>query len=146
MIASEKGFTMAEALIVLAGFLVISVASLASAVPLYETARKDAFFNTLKADLYYSQLYAISHQREVTVNIVRDKNYYYSHERFDMPFVTERRYSGEIDITKGSMPLSFKFLGDGNVNLFGSFYILIKDEKYKMTIQIGRGRFYVAAE
>ncbi|WP_409270644.1 competence type IV pilus minor pilin ComGD [Neobacillus sp. SCS-31] len=144
--ASEKGFSMAEALIALAGFLAISTASLAITIPLYETAKKEAFFNVLKADLYYSQLYAISHQREVTFNIVRDKNYYYSHERFDMPLVTNRWYPKEINITKGSMPLSFKFLVDGNVNMFGSFFIYVDEEKYKMTIQIGRGRFYVAAE
>lgn len=146
MMRSEKGFSMAEALIALTGFLIISSVCLASAKPLYETAKKEAFFNVLKADLYYSQLYAISHQREVTVNIVQDEKYYYSHERFDRPLVTERPYSEDINITKGSMPLSFKFLVDGNVNLFGTIFIVIDKQKYKMTIQIGRGRFYVAAE
>ncbi|WP_156324583.1 competence type IV pilus minor pilin ComGD [Bacillus sp. FJAT-27245] len=144
--ASEKGFSMAEALIALAGFLVISTSCLATAVPLYETARKEAFFNVLKADLYYSQLYALSHQREVAFTIASDRNYYYAYERYDMPHIAERSYPKEINITRGTMPLFFKFQMDGNVNTFGTFYIYVKDEKYKMTIQIGRGRFYVAAE
>nr|WP_172797513.1 competence type IV pilus minor pilin ComGD [Bacillus sp. FJAT-27445] len=137
---------MAEALIALACLLVISSASLILAGPIYETATKEKFFSDLKSDLYYSQLYAISHQKEVTFTIVREKNLYFSFEQFDLPYIVERKYPEYINITKGSMPLSFKFMPNGNVNFFGSFFIIIDDKTYKMTIQIGRGRFYVTAE
>jgi competence protein ComGD len=143
---SESGFTLVESLIVLTAFLVLTSVSLLLFKPHLDWADSESFFTELQADLYYGQQYAISHQREVTVNFMPDKNYYYIHDRVDAKLIVERYYSEGIKLTPGSLTYYFKFLPDGNVNKFGSLYVDIGKKQYRMTVLIGKGRFYVTEE
>ncbi|RHW41074.1 type II secretion system protein [Neobacillus notoginsengisoli] len=146
MMRSEKGFTMVEALIALAGFLVISTVCLSLARPVYQTAKREAFLNILKADFYYAQMYALSHQRESTIIFKETDNAYYAYDGFNGSTLIARNYPKEIKAVPGSMPLTVKFVANGNVNRFGSFFILTEGRRYRLTILIGRGKFYIAEE
>jgi competence protein ComGD len=146
MIQNEKGFTLLETLLVLTCFLIISSVTLVSLKPHYRLLNNQLFFSQLKSDLYYAQQYAISHQTEVTVIFVPNQHYYYMRDRMKTPYVVKRTYSEDITVMEASMPLTFQFLGDGNVTRFGSFLVRIGSKTYRVTLLIGRGRFYVAEE
>lgn len=100
----------------------------------------------MKSDLYFAQQYALSHHHEVYVFIVPEQNMYYIRGRVTNETLIKRELSKEIMIVEGSQMLYFQFLSDGNINKFGTFYFYVGKEKYRMTFQIGRGRFYVQKE
>jgi competence protein ComGD len=143
---SEKGFTLVESLLVLSIFLIISSITAFSVKPQYEMTLCDSFLTQFRADILIAQQYAISHQKEVIVNIVSDEHYYYVRDRYDLPFVINREYSGKILIATGSLPLYFKFLPDGNPSKFGSLQIQCGKKEFRMTFLLGMGRFYVIEE
>lgn len=140
---SEKGFTLVEALLVLSVFMIISSITAFSLKPQYERAEIDAFLTQFEADLFYAQQYAISHQHEITINLQFSQHYYYVRDRYDQPQIIRRTYSEKINVIPLSQPFSFKFTGDGNINKFGVWDIQCGAKMYRMTFQIGKGRFYV---
>jgi competence protein ComGD len=139
----QNGFTLIESLLVLSIFMIISSITVFSLKPQHSVLEDEAFLTQLKADLYYSQQYAISHQHEVTVVFLPAQYRYYMLLRPDLPPIVMRNYSTNIYLVEGSIPLFFRFLNDGNVNQFGSFLIQTKNKTYQMTLLIGKGRFYV---
>lgn len=142
----NKGFTLTEMLLVLSIFLIITSFSLILLKPNYESIEKNLFLSQFKSDIFFAQQYAISHQSIVTVNIMSEKNYYYFRERLNGPIILERQYSKEIKITEGTLPLYFQFSPSGTINRFGSFFIRIGAETYRLTFYIGKGRVYVNKE
>lgn len=146
MSQNERGYTLIEMLLVFTGFLIISSVSLMLLKPHYSLLDKQLFFTQLRADLYYAQHYAIAHQREVTVTIISEQHFYYIRDRVTGPIIVKRTYSKDIKVMEGSMPLYFQFLADGNVSRFGSFLVRIGSKTYRVTLLIGRGRFYVSEE
>jgi len=140
---NQNGFTLIESLLVLSIFMIISSITVFSLKPQHSVLEDETFLTQLKADLYYSQQYAISHQHEVTVVFLPAQYRYYMLLRPDLPPIVMRNYSTNIYLVEGSIPLFFRFLNDGNVNQFGSFLIQTKNKTYQMTLLIGKGRFYV---
>ncbi|MDN3016521.1 competence type IV pilus minor pilin ComGD [Paenibacillus sp. BSR1-1] len=143
MINNQKGFTLAESLIVLSIFMILSLVTAISLKPQHAVLEDAAFFTQLKADLYYAQNYAISHQHDVSVVFIPSEYKYYMFLRTEVPPIVERTYSNNINLTVGTLPLYFKFLQDGNVNKFGSLVIHTQKNDYLLTVLIGKGRFYV---
>ena len=146
MCSNEKGFTLIEMLLVFTGFLIISSVTLMLVKPHYSLLDKQLFFTQLRADLYLAQQFAISHQRGITVFIIPEQHYYYIRDRVTDPIIVERTYSEDIRVMEGSMPLYFQFLPDGNVSRFGSFLVRMGSKTYRVTLLIGKGRFYVSEE
>lgn len=146
MPTNEKGFTLIESLLVLSILFIISLITVFSVKPQYEMTISKEFLTQLQADLLYAQQYAISHQREVTINFMPDQHYYYIRDRYDLPIVVERHYSQKVLVTPGSLPLYFKFLANGNASKIGSIYIQCGKKHFRMTILLGMGRFYVIEE
>jgi competence protein ComGD len=141
------GFTMVEMLIVLSAFLMLTLTSAFLFSPQKAMLEKDLFFSQLKSDLLYSQQYAISHQETITVHIVPEGNYYYIRGAdYAAPYLALRHYSPQIKLKKGTMNLLFNYMPDGNIDSFGSIYVTAGAKKYKLMIQIGKGRFYVLEE
>jgi competence protein ComGD len=140
---SQKGFTLIESLVVLSIFMIISSITVFSLKPEHSIIEDESFLTQLKRDLYFAQQYAISHQHEVSVVINPEQYRYYLILRTELPPILVRNYSKNIYLTEGSIPLYFKFLGDGNVNKFGTIFIQTKNKKYLLTVLIGKGRFYV---
>ncbi len=143
MNTNQKGFTLIESLVVLSIFMIISSITVFSLKPQHSAMEDEAFLTQLKADLYYAQQYAISHQHEVSVVFVPEQYRYNMFLRPELPPIVQRNYSTNIYLTEGSIPLYFKFLNDGNVNKFGTFIIQTKNKIYVITVLIGKGRFYV---
>nr|WP_263325740.1 competence type IV pilus minor pilin ComGD [Neobacillus sp. Marseille-Q6967] len=134
---------MIESLVVLSIFIVLSSITLFSIKPQANMAGDEVFISQLKADLYYAQQFAISHQHEVKVNFIPEQNRYVVYERNDLPNIIDRKYPSSIEVLPGTLPLSFRFIANGNINTFGTFLIVTKTKTYKMTFLIGKGRFYV---
>ncbi|WML59755.1 competence type IV pilus minor pilin ComGD [Neobacillus sp. PS2-9] len=143
---NQKGFTLIESLLVLSIFMIISSVTVFTLKPQHTFMEKDSFFIQLKADLYYAQQYAISHQHEVLVQFVPKEYRYYMIYRAEERPIIERDYSHNVNFTEGTMPLSFKFLPDGNINKFGSLILYYRNKIYRLTFLIGEGRFYVSEQ
>ncbi|MBM4762276.1 competence type IV pilus minor pilin ComGD [Bacillus sp. B15-48] len=141
----RNGFTLIETLLVLTIFLVMSFASTILLQPVNTLLEKQLFFSQLKSDFLYAQQYAISRQEEVTIHIMPEANYYYIRSRFNGPMLIERHYSPGVKVRESPMNY-FQFTANGNTNKFGSLYVEIDDRLYRMTMLIGRGRFYVVEE
>lgn len=144
MLCNQKGFTLIESLIVLSIFLIISSITAFSIKPQYYSAVDKAFISQLKADLFYGQQYAMANQKEVKV-------IFYEHEhRYLISTVTqqlvERNHSPMITVTQGTIQLFFRFNSNGNVDRFGTLYIRTQQTNYRLTLLIGKGRFYVMEE
>ncbi|EKN66285.1 hypothetical protein BABA_16742 [Neobacillus bataviensis LMG 21833] len=140
---NQKGFTLIESLLVLSIFMIISSITVFSLKPQHSVIEDEAFLTQLQADLLYAQQYAISHQHEVSVVFMQTEYRYYMLVQSGMPPIIERNYSTNINLREGTIPLYFKFLGDGDVNKFGTFYIYTEKKSYRLTVLIGKGRFYV---
>ena len=140
---NQNGFTLIESLLVLSIFMIISSITVFSLKPQHSVLEDEAFLTQLKADLYYSQQYAISHQHEVSVVILPAQYKYYMLLRPELPPIIMRNYSKNINLATSTLPLYFKFLNDGNVNQFGTLLIQTTNKTYQMTVLIGKGRFYV---
>lgn len=143
---NQQGFTLAESLVVLSIFMILSSVTVFSLKPQHTMVEAEALLTQLKADLFYAQSYAMSHQQEVSVVILPNESKYSLVLRSDQPHLLDRTYSSSFHIIEGSMPLYFKFQPDGNVNKFGSFFIETEKKTYRMTILIGKGRFYVTEQ
>lgn len=141
----SDGFTMIEMLVVLSAFFMLSLTSAFLFTPQNEKLEKDLFFSQLQADLLYSQQYAIAHQEQITVHIMPENNYYYIRgTEYTAAYLVKRNYSQNIKVKKGTMPLMFYYMPDGNINSFGSIFVTVGTRTYMMMIQIGKGRFYVS--
>ncbi|GHH96985.1 competence type IV pilus minor pilin ComGD [Neobacillus kokaensis] len=143
---NQKGFTLAESLIVLSVFMILSTVTVFSLKPEHTMLEDEAFLTQLQADLYYAQNYALSHQHEVLFIIMQNQYFYKLSERTELPPFLQRSYSKSFYLTEGTIPLTIKFLPNGNVSKFGSFYIRTNNKVYRLTFLIGRGRFYVAEQ
>lgn len=144
MLQNQKGFTLIESLIVLSIFLIISSITAFSIKPQYHSANDKAFISQLKADLYYGQQYAIANQMEVKV-------IFFEHEHmYNMVVgtnrIVERIHSQAITVSQGTIPLYFKFNPNGNVDRFGTLFFRTPQQNYRLTLLIGKGRFYVMEE
>ncbi len=143
---NQKGFTLAESLIVLSIFMILSTVTVFSLKPQHTMLEDEAFLTQLQSDLYYAQNYAIAHQHEVLVIFTPSQYKYKMIERTELPPFFQRNYSKSYHLTEGSLPLTIKFLPNGNVSSFGSLYIRTESKTYRLTFLIGRGRFYVAEQ
>jgi competence protein ComGD len=146
---NQNGFTLIEILFVLSIFLVIASVSTISIRPQYLKSEKEHFLSNLKADLFYSQQYAISQQKHLVVFILPNENRYFVKEKLSSKYIVERSIPKGVTVengTLGALSIDFEIEPDGGVNRFGTFYFTIGKERYKITLQIGVGRLYVVKE
>lgn len=138
---NNKGFTLIETLTVLSIVFIISSVTIFNYNPHKSTFIDTLFISQLQSDLYYAQQYAISHQKEVTIHIEPMYNYYTL--SVDAKPILKRVYTSDVTWEEGSLLLTFRFLFDGNINKFGVLFFTINHRTYKLTILLGKGRFYV---
>ncbi len=148
-VKNQKGFTLIELLFVLSVFLVIASISTIILRPHYAMSEKEHFLSNLRADLLYSQQYAISQQKNLVVFILPKEKRYFVKEKLSSKYIVERTIPKEIKVesgTFGALIINFELEPDGGVNRFGTFYIIVGEARYKITLQIGVGRLYVVKE
>jgi len=146
---NQKGFTLIEILFVFSVFLVIASVSTIIIRPQYWMSEKEHFLSNLRADLLYSQQYAISQQKHLVVFILPKENRYFVIEKLSNKFIVERSIPKGIKVERSSLGvinIDFEFEPDGGVNRFGTIYFTAGEERYKITLQIGVGRLYVVKE
>lgn len=138
----QSGFTLVETLLVFMIFLIIVSVTAFHLKPQFQTVDERYFFTQFANDLYYAQLYAMTNQAQVSVSYSYDQSFYYF--RISGGKELFRRYFADnIEITEGSLYGTFSFLPSGNVNKFGTLFVVIGEDKYKITTLLGKGRFYV---
>lgn len=142
----EKGFTLIESLFVLAVFMIIVSVSAFCFKDQYERMESEAFLNQLQADLFHGQQYAISHQHIVSVNFFPGEHYYTLRYTSISPPILTRYYSNTITISPGTLARFFDFTPSGATDKSGSFLINCGSKNYRLTVLIGKGRFYVVEE
>jgi competence protein ComGD len=138
---NNRGFTLIETLLVLSIVFIISSVTIFNFNPHKNIFIDQLFISQLQSDLYFAQQYAISHQKEVTVHIDQVKNNYTL--SVETKPILERVFTTEVVWEEASLLLTFRFLRDGNINKIGVIYFTINQRKYKLTILLGKGRFYV---
>jgi len=139
-------------LFVLSVFLLISSISSILLSPQYALYEKERFFSQFKADILYSQQYAISQQKKLNVKIYYKENRYEVREWTTYKPVIVREIPKSIIIKKGTFQtvgnsyMEFDLLTNGKTNRIGTFYFLVDGKRYKITFQLGTGRIYVVEE
>lgn len=138
---NNKGFTLIESLVVLSILAIVTSFTFIVSQP--DRLQINYFFSQLKADLFVTQQYAISHGQEITFSIDPNNHLYYVRDRMSSRYIIKRNYSEKIMIETGTLPMSFKYLTNGNASLSGTLLFRIEGELYKFTILLGRGRFKI---
>jgi competence protein ComGD len=142
----QSGFTLVEMLFVFSIFLVIASVSAIYIRPQYALFEKEQFYSQFKADLLYSQQYAISHQKYLVVYIRPKENHYFVLEKGTNKRIVDREIPESITLVQGTMKWDFEIVPNGVINRFGTLFFLVDKQRYKITIQIGAGRLYVVKE
>lgn len=106
---------------------------------------RSLFFSQFKSDFYYAQQYAIANQQMLFFSFLPSEFTYYIKNQ-DGTFQIKRQFEENIIIREGTLSLFFRVNPNGNVSKFGSIYIQIGKETYRLIIHIGKGRFYVVKE
>lgn len=149
MRSNQSGFTLIESIIVLSIFLLMASLSVFLLKPHYLFFEKERFISIFKADILFSQQYAIAQQKRLIVYIPSNDQHFYVKEKGSDQFIIDREIPASIKIEQGSLgnrSINFEILPDGGTSNFGTLFFTVGKERYKVTFQIGAGRFYVVKE
>lgn len=150
MMKNQSGFTLVEMLFVLSIFMIIASISALYLRPHFLAVERETFFSQFKADFLYSQQYAISHQKNLVLFILPKDKRYFVKEKTSNTYIVDRAIPKTIKVEDGTMGTASSIQLDldpsAKVNRFGTIYFYVRDERYKITFQIGAGRFYVIKE
>lgn len=138
----DGGFTLIETLVVLTIFLIIL--SLASSLfpNFMKNQETEQFLRQLSDDIHYAQAYAISHQQYIDVVIGASGETYVSKGVW-IGKLYERKIPKDIVFRQGSMNLKITFASNGNITSAGTWFIDSQLHTYKITFNIGKGRFRI---
>ncbi|MFD9626951.1 competence type IV pilus minor pilin ComGD [Peribacillus muralis] len=139
---ANGGFTMSETLIV----LVIFVLLLAITPNLYPSFHKGMeerlFISQFHEDLFFAQQYAISHESMIYLHINNGKKIY-TVSSYTEGIVLERSIPKDIRFLSETMGFSFHFNQFGNISNAGTMMIETSKGKYKVVLNIGKGRYRI---
>lgn len=138
----EGGYTLAEMLIVLSIFILIYSVSWGLYPRFMDHQETRQFLTDLNDDILYAQQYAISHQAYTSFAIDSALSKYQIYTMED-GIVKSREIPHDIDFVKGTMNLIIYFTSNGNVSIAGAWFIFTPDDTYKLTLNIGKGRFRI---
>ncbi|WP_158553533.1 competence type IV pilus minor pilin ComGD [Peribacillus saganii] len=136
----QKGYTLSEILIVLLIFMMLISLSSGLYPHFLREYKLKLFMNQLSTDILYAHQYSISHQMHVSVTINRDSRTYFAHSFLDGNLL-KRDIPKGIDIKKGTLDLIVFFTSTGSVSQSGTWIIQDGRSTYKMTLNLGQGRF-----
>ncbi|HEO8418665.1 competence type IV pilus minor pilin ComGD [Niallia sp. FSL W8-0635] len=139
--ASQRGFTLVEMLVAMSLLVILSSLSVFLVTSQQTTLNEHRFITQLEADLYYAQALAIANQLPIQVRIYPNMNRYNIRGDINTGNIVDRYYDENIVFLNEST-LSFSINANGNFSKFGTYEFRIGKQAYKLTIQIGKGRFY----
>ncbi|MGN8234655.1 competence type IV pilus minor pilin ComGD [Priestia flexa] len=140
---NQKGFTLIESLIVLAIVQVMVLIIVINLKPLMAHYQLTSFLRQLQADTFYTQQIAITTQRPARLTFeLANSRYLLLKIGAERP-IMQRGYHSNIRVVFSSGTSSIQYNEQGNISQAKSLFISSNKETYKVTFQIGRGRFYV---
>ncbi|MGE7905503.1 competence type IV pilus minor pilin ComGD [Peribacillus sp. NPDC094092] len=139
---SNGGYTLSETLIVLVMFVLL----FSFAPNLYPSFTKGMenrlFLSQFHEDLFYAQQYAISHESLIYLHIDTTKKVY-TVSSYKEGIVLKRSIPEDIQFSSGTLGFSFHFNQYGNASKAGTMMIDTSKGKYKLILNIGKGRFRI---
>ncbi|MFJ7746161.1 competence type IV pilus minor pilin ComGD [Peribacillus sp. NPDC097295] len=133
---------MSETLIVLVVFLLLSALGLNLYPSFFKGMENKMFLNQLNEDIFYAQQYAISHESLIYF-YVDDERGVYTIYSYKEEGILERSIPKDIQFLKGTLGAAFYFNQYGNVSKSGTMTIDTTNGKYKLVVNIGKGRFRI---
>lgn len=100
------------------------------------------FLNQLNEDIFYAQQYAISHESLIYFYVDNERDVYtiYSYKEQG---IVERAIPKDIQFLKGTLGAAFYFNQFGNASKSGTMMIDTTKGRYKLVVNIGKGRFRI---
>ncbi|AYV67065.1 prepilin-type N-terminal cleavage/methylation domain-containing protein [Niallia circulans] len=141
MINNQRGFTLMEMFVAMSLLVVLSSLSIFLVTSQQTSLNETHFLTQLEGDLYYAQAYALENQMPIQVRIYPTLHYYYMRADANTGNIVERYYADDI-IFSTNATLSFNINSNGNFSKFGTYEFRIGKQPYKLTVLIGKGRFY----
>lgn len=141
VLLKQKGFTLIEMLMVLFIVQVMMFSIIVTIRPLVEYYKITLFLRQLQSDTFYVQQTAMNRESPIKINFApKGTEYIISDSR---AVLYKRAYDSNIHITFGSGNSTIQYNKNGNISQAKTIFISNQKFKYKVTFQIGRGRFYV---
>ncbi|WP_244658419.1 competence type IV pilus minor pilin ComGD [Priestia megaterium] len=141
VLLKQKGFTLIEMLMVLFIVQVMMFSIIVAIRPLVEYYKITLFLRQLQSDTFYVQQTAMNRESPIKINFApKGAEYIVSDSR---AVLYKRAYDSTIQITFGSGNSTIQYNKNGNISQAKTIFISNQKFKYKVTFQIGRGRFYV---
>ncbi|MBP1950358.1 competence type IV pilus minor pilin ComGD [Virgibacillus litoralis] len=141
---SKNGFTLIEVLFVLAIWSVILLISAPLHFSILEKQEEDKFMDTLEMDLLYMQSKSYGSRNYFRLTITDNKSYTIAKNSNRVNLV-ERRIPKGWEIDYLNLPvISFNYRG--TIIDPGSFMIQTKNNNYKVTCPLGKGRCYIVKQ
>ena len=133
---------MSETLIVLVIFILL-LSITPNLYPSFNRGMEERLFlSQFHEDLFYAQQYAISHEGLIYLHI-DDVNKIYTVSSYKEGKILERSIPADIHFLSGTLGFSFYFNQNGNVSKAGTLMIETSKGKYKLVLNIGKGRFRI---
>ncbi|WMX58397.1 competence type IV pilus minor pilin ComGD [Peribacillus sp. R9-11] len=136
------GYTLSETLIVLVIFVLLSGIGLNLYPSFIKGMENKIFISQLKEDIFYAQQYAISHESLIYLHM-DNTNRIYTVTSYKEGVVLERSIPKDIQFLSGTLGLTFHFNQYGNASKAGTMMIDTTKGKYKLILNIGKGRFRI---
>lgn len=138
--ANNKGYTLIEILLVLSIFMLVVTLSL-NLYPTYiKKMETRQFIKQFEADVYYIQAYAMSHERSMSILMYKETYLVYVDGTKQL---LQRTIPRDIQFKKGTMDLKVMFTSRGTAVTSGVFYIQTEQERYKVSVSVGKGRLKI---
>ncbi|AOH55689.1 hypothetical protein ABE28_015115 [Peribacillus muralis] len=133
---------MSETLIVLTIFvLLLSITP--NLYPRFHKGMEERMFlSQFHEDLFYAQQYAISHESLIYLHI-NNGNKIYIISSYKEGRILERSIPADVHFLSSTLGHSFHFNQNGNVSKAGTMRIDTPKGKYKLVLNIGKGRFRI---
>lgn len=138
---NESGYTLFELIIVISILGIILLIAIPSYHSISQANEIEQFFEQLQEDLYYTQMTAISRGKPIMLLFVTSSQYQI---RISNQAILKREFPSDISVEKGTLETKIEFNSNGNIRKPGTIFIKTPKGKYKLTFQLGKGRFEVA--
>lgn len=141
-IKHQSGYTLFELIIVISLFSIILLIVIPSYHSLSQKHKTDHFFEQLQEDIYYTQMIALSRGKPMMLDFITTLSQYriLVHNQT----IVKREYPHDIIVERGTLETKIEFNPNGNIRKAGTIFIKTDKGKYKMTFQLGKGRFEIA--
>ncbi|RBW70578.1 competence type IV pilus minor pilin ComGD [Bacillus taeanensis] len=139
----NKGYTLIEMMIVLLILSSVTAIVVSSFQTAYSAKQTSHFLEQLQDDLYYTQAVAISRGETTSLTIYPENHEYVVYGK-NKKLLIRRTFPSHIVFKGGTLGYKVVYLANGNVQKPGTLFINTNFASYKVVVQLGKGRFYVA--